>query len=102
MAQNINQKLPLECTNIDEVRSEIDHIDYEIIRLLATRTEYVSEVVKYKQKNGLSIEAPNRRNAVLKSRSEWAEQAGISPDVIEDIYNKLIDYYIQVEKKLIQ
>lgn len=102
MAHNINEKLPHECTNINEVRQEIDNIDYEIIRLLATRFGYVREVVKYKEKNDSSIEAPDRRAAVLKSRSEWAEKVGLAPDVVEEIYNRLIDYYIEEEKKLIR
>lgn len=83
------------------MRSEIDNIDFEIIRLLATRFEYVREVVKYKDGTPHGIEAPNRRSAVLKSRSEWAEQAGLNPDVVEDIYSRLIEYYIEEEKKMI-
>lgn len=102
MAYNVNEKLPLECTNIAEVRHEIDNIDIEIIRLLSVRTQYVHEVVKYKDGTSSGIEAPERRAAVLNSRREWAEKAGINPDVVGEIYDKLITYFIEEEKKLVK
>lgn len=102
VAQNINGKLPLECTDISEVRNEIDNIDKEIIRLLATRFEYVKEVVKYKDGTAKGIEAADRKAAVFRTRREWAEQNGLNPDVIEDIYTKLVQYFIEEEKKLIK
>lgn len=97
----VNEKQPQECTNIEEVRHEIDNIDSEIIRLLSIRSSYVGEVAKYKLQTGKSIEAPLRRAAVISTRREWAERAGFSPDVIENIYNTIIEYYIDEEKKII-
>ncbi len=99
MTQEINKKLPVECSDISEVRAEIDAIDKEIIRLLSTRLSYVREVVKFKDGTPEGIEAPNRRNEVLETRRQWAEEAGLNPSVIEDIYNRLIDYFIDEEKK---
>lgn len=100
VAHSVNEKLPLECKNIDEVRHEIDNIDSEIIRLLAARTEYVHEVVKYKDPTSSSIEAPDRRAAVISSRREWAQNAGVSPELVGEIYNTIIEFFIQEEKKL--
>lgn len=100
MAFNINEKKPIECTNITEVRKEIDTIDMEIIRLLSTRMEYVQEVVKYKNDTHHDIEAADRRAEVLHTRGSWAEEAGLKAEVIEDIYSILIDYFIEEEKKI--
>lgn len=96
------RKLPGECTNINEVRNEIDNIDFDLIKLLSNRFGYVREVVKYKENTNDGIEASDRRAAVIASRRKWAEEAGINPDVIENIYNTLIDYFITEEKILIQ
>lgn len=101
LENKLNEKAPQECTCIEDVRNEIDNIDREIIGLLANRLDYVREVVKYKDANHKAIEANGRRLAVLASRREWAEQQGLSPDVVECIYNKLIEYFIDEEKKLI-
>lgn len=102
MEHNVNEKLPQECTTIAEVRDEIDRIDHEIIRLLAVRFGYVREVVKYKGPGDKAIEAPDRRAAVIKSRGEWANEMGLNGDVVENLYNLLIDYYIEEEKKLVR
>ena len=100
MAENEKRLLPQECTNISEVRNEIDHIDATIIKLLSTRFDYVREVVKYKEKTASGIEASDRRAAVIATRRQWAEEAGLCPNVVENIYNTLINYFIDEEKKL--
>lgn len=101
MISSINEKAPLECTNISEVRKEIDNIDRVIIQLLSNRLGYVREVVKYKENTPSGVEASGRRAAVLNSRREWASDGGLNPDVVEDIYNRLIEYFIEEEKKII-
>lgn len=101
MANNINSKNPLECSNIDEVRHEIDNIDREIIRLLSVRTGYVHEVVKYKDGTAAGIEAPERRAAVLRTRREWAEACGFDADITEELYRRIVQYYISEEMKLV-
>lgn len=100
MTNKDKRKLPHECTGITEVRNEIDSIDAEIIQLLSTRFGYVREVVKYKENTDSGIEASDRRAAVIASRRQWAEEVDINPDVIETIYNTLIDYFIVEEKKI--
>jgi len=98
---NVNNKKASECKNITEVRNEIDNIDKAIIELLGKRFDYVKEVVKYKDKTSSSIEASDRRNAVLRERRVLAENAGLNPDVIEKLYADLIEYFIEEEKKII-
>lgn len=100
MIQNVTHKKPSECTNITEVRNEIDNIDKVIIELLSQRFEYVKEVVKYKENTPGSIEAPERKKAVLECRRKWAEENGLSPDVIEKLYLDLIQYFIDEEMKI--
>lgn len=100
MLQNINQKAPQECNNIAEVRNEIDNIDKVIISLLCKRFDYVKEVVKYKSKDSASIEASDRRQQMLVQRRLWAEEKGLSADVIEQIYDTLVTYFIEEEKKI--
>lgn len=97
----INDRLPSECTNIQEVRDEIDNIDKVVIKLLSERFGYVKEVVKYKERTASSIEASDRRNAALKDRREWAVQVGLDPEVIGEIYDRLIRYFIEEEKKIV-
>lgn len=97
----VNYKRPEDCKDITEVRNEIDNIDIVIIKLLRERFEYVKEVVKYKDRTSSSIEASDRRAVVLNDRRKWAEEAGLDPDVIEELYSRLIQYFIEEEKKLV-
>ncbi len=97
----MNTRRPDECTNIAEVRQEIDIIDQEIIRLLSVRFGYVREVVKYKDGSATSIEAKGRRDEVIETRRQWAKAAGLNPDAIGDIYDRLVEYFIAEEKKIV-
>lgn len=102
MDENNKRMLPHECSDITELRNEIDSIDRKIVSLLSTRFGYVREVVKYKENTDIGIEASERRAEVITSRRQWAEENGLNPDVIENIYNALIDYFIEEEKRLLQ
>lgn len=96
----INKNRPAECKNITEVRCEIDTIDKAIIELLGKRFDYVKEVVKYKENSSSSIEDAGRRQIVIDSRRAWAQEAGLDPDAIEEMYLNLTQYFINEEKKL--
>lgn len=94
-------KKPSECTCITDVRSEIDCIDQQIISLLNRRFDYVREVVKYKENTASSIEASDRRTSMLQDRRKWAEEKGLDPDVVEKMFDDLVQYFIREEKKMI-
>ncbi len=100
MKTTVTNKKPSECTNITEVRNEIDNIDNVIISLLSERFQYVKEVVKYKEKTAAGIDAADRKKAVIEQRRQWAEERGLDPDVIEEIYRRLIQYFISEETKI--
>lgn len=100
LAKILDCKQPSECTNINEVRNGIDAIDKTIIELLQKRFLYVKEVVKYKENNPDSIEAPARRQTVIETRRQWAEERGLNPEVIGGIYDTLVQYFIDEEKKI--
>lgn len=101
MIPTVTTKKPSECQNITDVRNEIDNIDKVIIGLISERFQYVKEVVKYKEKTANSIVASDRRNMMLQDRRRWAEQNGLSADVIEKMYKDLVQYFIDEEMKLV-
>ena len=99
---NLRQvKLPHQCENKAEVRDEIDAIDLEIIKLFGIRFQYVKEIVKFKEKTPESIVAAKRQQIVIQKRREWAFENGIEPDIIEQIYRKLIQYFINEELQIV-
>ncbi|AFZ37530.1 Chorismate mutase, type II [Stanieria cyanosphaera PCC 7437] len=94
-------KSPKECQNLQEIRTEIDQLDRDIINLLGQRFEYVKVASKFKT-NEISVKAPERLQAMLTQRRIWAESAGLNPDVIEEMYQNLVNYFINEELQSLQ
>jgi len=89
---------PADCAGLDEIRAGMDAIDRQIVALIAGRVEYVRAAAKFKTSSA-NVAAPERVAAVLKTRREWAEAAGLSGDVIEGIYRDLVTYCVSEEHK---
>lgn len=82
--------------SIVEVRSQIDQIDEQIVKLLAARQKLVEEAARYKI-NESAVRAPERRAIMMARRDEWATAAGVSPDVVRRVYDAMIDAFIDLE-----
>lgn len=72
-------KLPSECQNIEDIRTEIDGIDEKIIALIGKRADYVKAAAKFKT-NRSAVKAPARVAEMMLQRRQWAEQNKIGPD----------------------
>lgn len=89
-------KMPHNCSNLEEVRVEIDRIDREIIKSIRERFEYVKAATKFK-KDENSVKAPERFKSMLQQRRDWAEAEGLQAEVIEKLYRDLVNYFIDEE-----
>jgi isochorismate pyruvate lyase len=89
-------KTPTECENMLDIRTEIDVLDQEIIRLIGERFQYVKAAAKFKTSE-TDVKAPERFSSMLIQRRKWAEAAGLSPDAIEKMYRDLVSHFIQEE-----
>ena len=75
------------CNNLDEVRTNIDRIDNEIIKLIAERGTYVAQAAAFKKdENG--VKDTNRVEKVITKVRLKAEQYGANPDMVEKLYLK--------------
>lgn len=91
-----NKLAPHACENMADIRAEIDLLDAAIIKLIGKRYEYVQSAAKFKTSE-TAVRAPERFNAMLLQRREWAVEQGLNPDVIEKLYSDLVNYFIQEE-----
>ena len=89
-------KAPDDCASIEDVRLAIDALDSEIIALIGRRARYV-EAAAHLKTGESSVRAPERREAMLKERRRWAEEEGLSPEVIEAVYETLVSYFVDRE-----
>lgn len=91
-------RTPEECSDLGEIRTEIDRIDRNVISALGERFQYVKAAAKFKSNRG-EVAAPERVKAMLEQRRRWAEQAGLNPDVVEKIYRDLVSYFVAEEQR---
>ncbi|WP_299490848.1 isochorismate lyase [Acaryochloris sp. IP29b_bin.137] len=84
------------CQNMADIRAAIDQLDAQVIKLLGQRFEYVKAATQFKS-NAQSVRAPERLQAMMQQRRQWAEAVGLDPDVIEKLYRDLVQYFIELE-----
>ena len=91
-------KQPEDCLNLEDIRTEIDALDCEIIGALGKRFQYVKAAAKFKN-SPTSVRTPDRFKSMLEPRRTWAEAENLNPDIIEKIYRDLVNYFINEELK---
>lgn len=85
-----------DCRDMTDIRVAIDHLDAQVIELLGQRFDYVKAAAKFKT-DAQSVKAPERLKRMLEQRRQWAETAGLEPDIIEQLYRDLVQYFINAE-----
>ncbi|EBJ8359557.1 isochorismate lyase [Salmonella enterica] len=98
MIKTSNENKASQCTDMASIRTEIDRIDREVILLLGERYSFVKAASKFK-KSPTQVKAEDRFNAMLKERRGWAEEQGLSADLIEKIYRDLVTWFISEEMR---
>ncbi len=87
---------PEDCKSIEDVRRSIDALDREIIALIGRRSRYVRAAATFK-KDEAAVKAPERQRTMLEGRRRWAEEEGLSPESIEDLYRRMISHFVARE-----
>ncbi len=95
---NFHGKSPAACQDMADIRQAIDSLDQEVIRLWAQRFEYVKAAAKFKT-DETAVRAPERFASMLVQRREWAQEKGLNPEVIEELYRTLVTHFIDEEMK---
>ena len=94
---HIQQMQPVDqCQNMKEIRTAIDHLDHQLISLLGQRDEYVHAAAKFKT-NAADVRASDRVKAMLAKRCTWAQNNSIDPGFIEELFLKVVNYFVQKE-----
>ncbi|MDD5197568.1 MAG: chorismate mutase [Candidatus Gracilibacteria bacterium] len=81
-------------------RERIDEIDEALIELLGERFQFVKQVGIYKKEHNLPPLQPGRWAEVVRTRTAWAVERGLSPEFIEKLWNDLHEYALEEEAKV--
>jgi len=84
------------CNSLEEVRSEIDKLDEQIVELIALRSRFVRQAAKFKASIE-EIKAEDRVRAVVDHAREKAIEKGINPNMMEDLYRIMINEMVETE-----
>ncbi len=94
-------KPPADCRDMIELRAAIDGLDAQLVALLARRAGYIDRAAAIKREEGLPARIPARVDEVIAKVREHATAEGLDPELIEDLWRKLIDWSIAREARLL-
>ena len=85
---------------LEELRSEIDKLDEELIDILARRMDIAEEIGKYKKENNITILQLKRWSQVIRDRLLAGEKLGLSREfllnLLEDVHEESIQRQTEV------
>jgi isochorismate pyruvate lyase len=82
--------------SLTDVRSKIDHLDEEIVKLLAARQSLVKQAARFKTDEH-AVRAPDRRATMVARLDSLARREGVSPEIVKVVYDAIIDGFIALE-----
>lgn len=82
--------------SLDQIRTEIDAVDADLVGLLARREGLVRRAAPLKR-DAQAVQAPDRVAQVIGRARERAVAAGANPDVVERIYRAMVQAFIDLE-----
>jgi len=88
--------MDVHCHTLEEVRTQIDRLDRQIVTLLAERGAYVAQAARFK-KDVDAVKAPQRVEQVIAKVRALSEQVGAHPGVTEQVYRAMIAAFIDQE-----
>ena len=89
---------PKECQDMSDIRSAIDKLDQNIIKLMSKRLKFVREASRFK-KDEVAVRDSNRVREVIESKKKLAIEHDLPPELIGNIYAMMIDSFIEEELK---
>lgn len=85
-----------KCTNMADLRDDIDKLDRTIVNLLAIRQGFMEQAAHIKQDRNLVRDEKRIEDVVAKVK-QHAEEAGAHPELVENLYRDMIEWCITYE-----
>ncbi|MEM1248185.1 MAG: chorismate mutase [Acidobacteriota bacterium] len=79
-----------------EIRSCIDAIDHELVKLIGQRVRYVEAASAFKN-DAAGVRAEERQRKMLVERREWAAREGVDPELIDELFRNMVRRFIELE-----
>jgi len=84
------------CNTLEEVRSEIDTIDTQLVDLISERSHLIRQAAKFKN-SVAEVKAEDRIDFILQRVRHHAIEKGINPNMISELFEIMIDEMVEME-----
>ena len=95
-------RAPADCTDLEQVRVEIDRIDNKLVDVIAERLGYVERAWQIKLQLKQEANVPWRNQQVIDKVRARAVEKGVPPDLCEALWRQMIGWFIQYEEERLQ
>jgi isochorismate pyruvate lyase len=85
-----------KCNSLEEVREEIDLIDYKLVELISQRSHLIRQAAGFKN-SVEEVKAEDRIDFILQRARHHAIELGISPNTISDLFTIMINEMVETE-----
>ena len=85
-----------QCTTLKEVRSKIDILDTELVKLISKRSHLIREAASFKN-SVEEVKAEDRIEFILERVRHQAIELGVSPNMISELFTIMIDEMVETE-----
>lgn len=89
---------PEDCSDMADVRAEIDRIDVELVDLIAERFSFVDRAWQLKKNPGDAY-VPWRIQQVIDKVKVRASEKGLPPELTEALWRQMIGWFVQYEEE---
>ncbi len=87
--------------NIDQLRSQIDVLDENLISLLASRMALSRRIGEYKRDNNIAIVQASRWDSLLANMVRLGGEKGLSEKFVTTLFNAIHDTSVQVQNEVL-
>lgn len=95
----MGSRRPEDCTDMSQVRAEIDRLDAALVDLIAQRFGYVERAWQLKLAAKQQANVPWRNQQVIDRVRARAAERGVPPDLCEALWRQMIGWFIQYEEE---
>jgi len=85
-----------KCNSLQEVRSEIDTLDTQLVALISERSHLIRQAASFKNSVD-EVKAEDRIDFILARVRHQAIQLGINPNMISELFTTMIDEMVETE-----
>ena len=80
------------------LRAEIDELDDQLWETIARRMEVSERIGDWKKEHGVQALQPQRYEEIVKQRKEWAEQKGLSEELVQNLFDAIHQESLKKQK----